>query len=302
MNIFANHLDSIRILCWLCLVCLVPPAIAQTIQDDLGNTLATAPAAQRIITLAPHATELVQAIGAEDLLVAVAAFSPGITKSIPRISALGSIDRELILQLEPDLIIAWASGNKPRDLEWSEKQGIRVYRSEPARLGQLAQSMRAIGRLANRTQPAERAANQFAAALAQACTTPKNQEVYVSIWPTPAMTVGGKHWLNDVLQHAGMHNTYAAIQHGIFAVERESLLSKQHLLHLSSQTMGDKNAINHRVIDTLGRPGPAIIQAIQQLCQSSKLDANPGSYRPHSNATESLHHHGLTTFSAQSNR
>lgn len=242
-----------------------PPLSAQTIQDDAGNHIPTYPPATRIITLSPHTTEIIQAIGASDLLIAVANFSPKVPKSVPRISAFGGLDRELILQLNPDLIIAWTSGNKPRDLAWLEQQGIRVYRSEPARLTQLADNMRAIGALINRQQQANLAAQTFTTALQQACTKQQHREVYLSIWHKPAMSVGGKHWLNDALQYAGMHNTYATVQQGIFSVENESLITKQHLLHLSSNPF--KTANNHRIIDTLSRPGPAIIQAIQQLCQ-----------------------------------
>lgn len=240
---------------------------AQTIQDDLGNVLHTAPVAQRIVTLSPHTTEIIQFIGADDLLVAAADFSPNVPDSVPRISAFGGIDRELILQLAPDLVVAWASGNKPGDLVWLEKQGIRVYRSEPVHLSQLSESMRSIGMLVDRRNEAEQAALRFELALSQACQRERSREVYLSIWHKPAMTVGGSHWLNDVLHHAGMHNTYAAIQYGVFSVGRESLFTKQNLLHLSSYPLPDKNVMNRKIIDALSRPGPAIIQAIQHLCQ-----------------------------------
>ncbi len=242
------------------------PGHTQTIQDDIGHFITVTPYAQRVVTLSPHTTEIIQAIDATDLLAAVATHSPGIAESVPRISAVGGIDREWMLQLQPDLVIAWASGNKPRDLEWLETQNIRVYRSEPAKLVQLADSMRKIGNLTNRRASAEQAASQFEQALQHACQKPQNTEVYVSIWHRPAMTVGGAHWLNDVLKYAGMRNTYAAIQRGIFSMEAESLISKQSLLRLSSYPPPSGQTGRQRTINTLSRPGPAILQAIQQLC------------------------------------
>lgn len=263
-------------ICWhrIILSGLLMPgcAAAHTIKDDLGHSIPTTPAARRIITLAPHATEIIQAIGAQDLLVAVASHSPNVPASMPRISAFGGLDRELVLQLQPDLVIAWASGNKPRDLAWLAGRGIRVYRSEPAELAQLADSMRAIGALVQRLKQAGQAARRFGQALAQACQNKGDTEVYFSIWHRPAMTVGGVHWLNDVLHYAGMRNTYAAIQQGVFSVEAEARFAKQNLVHLSSYPLPADEAENRITIDALSRPGPAIIPAIQQLCQSTGTD------------------------------
>lgn len=229
------------------------------------NTHPTLPA-QRIITLAPHATELVQAIGAEDLLVAAAAFSPNLPPHIPRISTFGGLDREHILQLAPDLVIAWTSGNRPSDLAWLTQQGIPVLHSDPQTLPELAAHMRIIGQRIGRLKQADIAAAQWIQALhVTSCSTDTPTEIYLQIWPRPAMSVGGQHWLNDVLRYAGMRNTYADIKRGIFAVEAEALMSKQALLRLSGNDTV-KNQPNSLWVPHISRPGPALIQVIQQLC------------------------------------
>ncbi len=221
----------------------------------------------RIITLSPHATELVQAIGGEHLLVAAAAYSPDLPESIPRLSTFGGIDRERILQLAPDLVIVWTSGNRPSDLAWLTMQGIRIFHSEPTQLTDLADQMRAIGALTGLTDTAEQAAQYFLQALRNSCRRPDPAVVYLSLWDKPALTIGGHHWLNDVLHHAGLRNTYHPIRRGVFAVEAEARASQQVLPRLSSQPGN-----SHLSLPDLSRPSPVLIHAIRQLCQHPPIE------------------------------
>ena len=226
-------------------------------------------AAQRVITLAPHATELVQAIGGQHTLIAASSHTPEqLPSHIMQINTYGGLDRELMLQLAPDLVIAWTSGNRPSDLAWLADQGIPVYHSEPRKITDLAEQMRAIGQLLGLTTTAEQTAEQYLRQLGKLqtdCQTTTATEVYLQIWTRPAMSVGGNHWLNDVLRHAGLRNTYAPEPRGIFSVEAESLYSKRHLIRLSSNQTIQQNP-NGLWVPNMGRPGPGILQVIQQLC------------------------------------
>ena len=203
-----------------------------------------------------------QAIGGEHLLVAAAAYSPNLPDSIPRLSTFGGIDRERILQLSPDLVIAWTSGNRPGDLAWLAAQNIPVFHSEPTRLHDLADQMRTLGVLTGLANTAEQAAQHFLKALQNNCKRPDPIPVYLSLWDKPALTIGKHHWLNDVLHHAGLRNTYEHIRQGVFTVEAEAEASQQTLPQLSSQSGNSRiNPLN------LSRPGPTLTHTIHQLCQ-----------------------------------
>ena len=246
----------------LLLGCMVlAPVAANTILDDTGRSLPQYPIAQRVVTLSPHATELLLAAGGQALLVGAARYSVKLPTHIPVISTLGGVDREQLLQLQPDLVIAWASGNRASDLFWLQQQGIRVFRSEPQNLPQIATSIRSIGQLIGHTQQASQAADSFLYALQQACPTTAKRAVYVSVWDKPAMSIGGRHWLNDVLHHAGLHNTYQALTQGIFSVEAESLASQQDLPSIKLDSLPDHQ---------LSRPGPQLLDAVRNLCHWSK--------------------------------
>jgi len=258
------------ILLWL--ITSLCSASADNLLDDADQPVPIHPPATRVVTLSPHTTELLSAAGGQDLLVAAPAHAADLPGQVVRINTLGGIDRELMLKLQPDLVLAWASGNRASDLAWLHSQGIRVFQSEPQDMSQVAQNLRAIGLLTGRHDIARQAASRFMAEVQTACAPRPTEEVYIAIWDHPAMSVGGLHWLNDALAHARLHNTYASVQRGVFAVERESLLSREDLLQVApGQPPG--NAQRRVSVESLSRPGPALAQGIAELCQQTAAAA-----------------------------
>ena len=77
--------------------------------DDTGATVTLAAPASRIVSLAPHATELLFAVGAGPRIVATLDTSdfPAAAKSIPRVGDARALDLERIVALGPDLVVTW---------------------------------------------------------------------------------------------------------------------------------------------------------------------------------------------------
>ncbi len=71
-----------------------------------------AAAPQRVVTLAPHLTELVCAAGGCGKLVGVSAYSdyPPQAALLPQISDAATVNLEVVLGLKPDLVLAWDGG------------------------------------------------------------------------------------------------------------------------------------------------------------------------------------------------
>ncbi len=246
-----------------------------SVRDDLGSEVHLARPATRIVTLSPHATELLLALGLDERLVAVAGFSgyPKRIAKVPRLPALGPLDRERILALQPDLVVAWASGNHPADLRWLEKAGIAVYRSEPEKLETIADSLEKLGILTGDAAAGHQAATRFRRALENACLNramAPRQRVFLQIWPTPPLTVGGRHWLNEVLQRARLTNIYGDQPRGMMAISRESLMSRnpQLVLLTAPTTPLLPNRPSLLLDATLGRPGPKLVKGLRQLCRN----------------------------------
>ena len=87
-----------------------------SIVDDTQHRVQLASPAKRIVTLAPHLTELVYEAGAGERLVGVAAHSdyPPSARELPRVGDAHGLDLERIAMLQPDLVVAWGSGSPSR--------------------------------------------------------------------------------------------------------------------------------------------------------------------------------------------
>ena len=248
-------------------------ATAATISDDLGNNIALEKPARRVIALSPHTAELLIAAGGAPYLVAAPAQTAGLPPHTQHINTLGGIDRERLVQLKPDLVLAWASGNRASDLAWLEKTGIPVYRSEPRSMQNIADGISAIGQLVGQPVQGRKAAANFLQRLQDVCRGLEKEEVYVSIWDQPAMTVGGRHWLNDALTHAKLVNTFGTQQRGVFAVEREARMTREELAQVLPRAPTATLSGDQLAIAGLSRPGPALARAIEKLCRSRQLSS-----------------------------
>jgi len=238
-----------------------------TLYDDMDREVSLPHPARRIVTLSPHATELVVAAGAADRLVAIATgpADPALAAT-PRIGGPGALDREALLTLQPDLVIAWQSGNRAADLDWIERNGIALYRSEPDSLAAVAATIRAIGELSGTPVIARTAAAAFERALETACAGLPPQPAYVLVWERPAMSIGGRHWINDVLRAAGFHNLFADLDRGVFQIAPEALLAARPATRISLVPTPDTVG-GPALADLLARPGTRLPEAVQRLCR-----------------------------------
>jgi len=199
-----------------------------TVTDDAGVVLQLPRPATRIVSLAPHLTELLFAAGAGERLVGVVDFSdyPAAARALPRIGSYANLDLERIVALRPDLVVAWGSGNPPGQLQRLRALGLPVYVSEPQRLPAIAATLRRLGTLAG--SDGEVPARDFTARLAglrerYAGATPL--AVFYEIWPQPLMTVGGVHVISDVIALCGGRNVFATLDQPAAAVALEAVLA-----------------------------------------------------------------------------
>ena len=98
------------------------PVIAPVAGPDATPAALAAPA-RRIISLAPHLTELLFAAGAGAQVVGARAWSdhPPAALEIPRIGDSHAFDIERIVGLRPDLVVTW-DGNAPRHVAQEGRQ------------------------------------------------------------------------------------------------------------------------------------------------------------------------------------
>lgn len=131
--------------------------------DDAGRQILLNAPARRVVTLAPHLTELIFAAGGAASLVGVDSFSsyPPAVARLPRVGDAAGLDLERILALRPDLIFGWLSGNKPSDIARLEQLRVQLFLSEPRHLNDIPRTLRVMGQLLGTAAAAEQQARAF---------------------------------------------------------------------------------------------------------------------------------------------
>lgn len=215
----------------LCCTLLQVQAVrAIELQDDRGVVVRLAAPAARIVTLAPHLTEIAFAAGAGDKLVGVARFSdfPAAAQRVPQVGDGARVDLERILTLKPDLVLAWKSGNQAGDIARLEQFGFPVFVTEPWRLTDISRLTRAVGALAGTTGTAEEAAATFErelAALREQYGGRSPVRTFYEIWHKPLLTVNAKHMISDVISLCGGVNVLADVPILTPSVSLEAVLA-----------------------------------------------------------------------------
>ncbi len=187
---------------------------AVSVTDDVGHELRLAGPAQRIVSLAPHVTELLFSAGAGGRIVGVVDYSdyPPAARALPRVGSYNAVDMERILALRPDLVIAWASGNPPALIEQLRSLGLTVFLSEPRSLEEVASNLERLGRLAGTQLTAQPAADGFRKRLADLRARyagRKPVSVFYQVWYRPLITVNGEQLISKVIRLCGGRNVFA---------------------------------------------------------------------------------------------
>lgn len=276
---------------------LLPGAAhAQQVQvtDDTGAVIALAQPAQRIVSLSPHLTELLFAAGAGARVVGVddASDYPPQAQQLPRIGSSAALDFERLLALNPDLVVAWSSGNPARLVTRLQQLRVPIYRNEIRRFADVASTLRRLGELAGTGETARARARQFEvqiSALREHYADRPRLRVFHQIWPQPLLTVNGEHLISQAIELCGGRNVFAdrralTPQVGVEAVlradpdvivtstpvsgETDGLARWRRLRTLRAASEGRLITID---ADTLHRATDRVVDGARELCE--KLDA-----------------------------
>lgn len=274
----------------LCLLSCGRVSAEIRVQDDSGKPVVLEHPAARIVSLSPHITELLFAVGAGEAVAGVTQYSdyPVAAQSLPRVGGGSGLDLEAILALQPDLVIAWGSGSPAGQLQRLHRLGIAVYVSEPRVMADIASSLARLGRLSGHEADAARAIHTFNArhsALRQRYTSRRPVRVFYQVWQKPLMTVNGDHIVSDVIRLCGGRNVFADLQALAPSVSLESVLQRDpevivaggeegQTQALAEQWQGwsDLGAVRGRHLYTIRREllvrhTPRILDGAERLCE-----------------------------------
>lgn len=215
-----------------CLSLSLTGVAAQDIRltDEIGREVHLHAPAQRIVSLAPHVTELLFAAGAGAAVVGVVSYSdhPPEARQLPQVGSYTNVDMEAVAALRPDLVVAWHSGNRAVHLDKLEALGIAVYINEPRTLEAVADSIEALGRLAGTEAQAMQAASAFRNRhneLAARYRARPPVRMFYQIWNQPLMTVNDQHLISDVIRLCGGINVFGTLPALAPKIGEESVLA-----------------------------------------------------------------------------
>lgn len=244
----------------------------------------------RVITISPHATEMIYAAGAGATLVATVSSSdyPEAARNLPRVGDGILLNQERIFMLQPTLLIGWLRSSAAQQIEpMVERLGAQMEYSRPLQLRDIPAEVLRLGRLLGYEETAAGAAEAMLARIAvledrYAHLAPVS--VFIEVGSRPLYTIGDDPLLNDALRVCGAVNLYA--NSGIPAprVPIESVLVKNPRLLIVTgdeqikasevqarwRQFGLAAAAEGRIHvadpDELYRPGPRLIDAVEALC------------------------------------
>lgn len=264
---------------------------AVSVVDDAGRRVTVQQPARRVISMAPHATELLFAAGGGARVVGAMNYSdyPEAAKKIPLVGSNSVIDMERVLALKPDLIVVWHTGNTARQIAQLESLGVPVFHSEPRTLGQVADNVDRLGQLLGTVPAAKAAAGALRARLEglearYARRSPVT--VFYQIWDQPLYTLNDAQIASDAIRICGGRNVFGGLkvvapEVGIEAVlkaDPEAIMAgKRHdpanpglKLWEPYRSMTAVKRGNLLTVDgeLLTRPGPRVVDGAAQLCEA----------------------------------
>ncbi len=258
--------------------------------DDAQRRIVLDRPASRIIGLAPSVIELLFAAGAGERVIAGVDFSdyPAAALALPRIGNHQKFDVEKILALQPDLVIAWTSGNPAGEVDTLQRLGFTVLRSELRTLEDVSRTLLLFGKVAGTVQQSVRAASAFDAqlrALEADAAGVRILSVFYQVWDRPLITVNGEHLISDVLRRCGGRNVFADLPAIAPRLDTEAVLRADPQVIIASGMRGlrpqwldhwrrwpELQAVRHDNLyfvppELIQRHTPRILQGMQRLCK-----------------------------------
>ncbi len=285
------------------------PAIV--VVDRLARTVRFESPPERIISLSPAATELVFAIGGGEQLVGATEHCnyPAAALLLPRVGAgtLESMSREMIVGLEPDLVLCKWDYHQPL-IETLEKLEIPVLALGADRLSELYDEAELLGRVCGReTESRAMVANMRSEIKSltdrvAGVHVGDRPSVFYEVWDEPLMTAGPGSFIGELLELAGLRNIfddttarYPKISEEVVVARNPDLIlaPSTHAAAVSLEKLGRRQGWSeitairdgraHLVDgDCVSRCGPRLVTALREMIDAASKTAvdSPRESRP----------------------
>lgn len=161
---------------------------------------------QRIVCLTEETTETLYLLGEEDRIVGVSGYTvrPPEARKKPRISAFTSARYDRILELEPDLVLAFSDLQAEIARELIQR-GVAVFTFNQRGVDEILQTLLTIARIVGAEdrglQLVRNLGDGLEAVRASAASFPSRPRVFFEEWKDPL--ISGIRWVDELIEIAG---------------------------------------------------------------------------------------------------
>lgn len=244
----------------------------------------------RVVSLSPHLTELMFALGHEKLLVGTVEHSnwPEAAKEIPRIGNAFNINLESIIALQPDSVLAWTGGTSPSTIKQLRSIGLKVDEFATGDLESLSQTWQQLDEHLLTFYSHKPKTNlqvvqaEFEKGIRQLKTAdrPPQRAIFL-LSMDPYYAVGGEGLLHQAMAFCGYQNQYRDVNQPSFSLNLEQLIADAKkakvIVNASVATAEHQSKLLLTMIPEnrqlslhnpdLYRATPSIIDGLQELCR-----------------------------------
>jgi iron complex transport system substrate-binding protein len=235
--------------------------------DEADALLAAAgPFPRRVVCLTEETTEVLYRIGAGDLVVGVSGYTvrPPEARAKPKVSAFLTAKFDEILELRPDLVLAFSDLQADLAAELV-RRGVAVHAFNQRSVAEILQAVRVTGALVGRSEEAARLADDLEANVRrradEGAALPRRPRVFFEEWPDPL--ISGIRWVSELVEAAGGED--------VFAETRASQGAKGRIVDPAEAARRDPDVViaswcgrkAHRA-RILARPGWGAVRAVRE--------------------------------------
>ncbi len=201
--------------------------VTDTVTDDYGREVVVPIHPTRVVSTSPAVTEILFALGAQELLVGRTDFCtyPAEAESITSIGSISNLNVERILYLDPDLIISGSMVSRKVTDQLDQMNTPIVCIIEKPRFEALYDNIKAIGKLVDKEHEAdslnEVLSDKVAKLQNDATAQSFRHTVYyvVGFGAGGNFTAGGDTFINDIIRMAGGRNIAENINGWSYSLE-----------------------------------------------------------------------------------
>lgn len=258
------------------------------IRDQFGRPVMINSLPQRIVSGSPGNTELLFALGLGERVVGVTDWCdfPPAAKSKARIGSIAPLNIEKVLSLRPDLVLACnLNGKEP--VEKLTELGVPTFALNPVSFVEIIEAVSLVGQITGQEEQAAELAATFTRTLDQVKqkgqTMGRPMKVFIAIGDDlqDLWTAGRGTFLDEAVALCGGENIAAGLGFSWGRLGMEYILKMDPDLILTeldpqvfladpffrALTAGRKRQIYQIDVDLFSRPGPRLLEALNELVQ-----------------------------------